>query len=167
MRLSDLTTAAAPGLTVPAVGDPAAEHPPTRRPPADHPPAGADALAAARREAAVRLGTFRRTAVLVPTGPHGGPWIAEQGGVLWICAFSDEERLARFAQAQGEAHRPWEYRTVLGARLLDVFVPAVGAPAGVALDAGSPGGTLFPPVDGVVPAAAALDLKDQEVDGGR
>ncbi|ORT57886.1 hypothetical protein BKD26_22245 [Streptomyces sp. CB03238] len=120
-------------------------------------PADAE-LAASRREFAVLLGEFRRTAVLVPVDPHGSPWTAEQGGVRWICAFSNEETLARFAYARGEAGREWEYRTVLGARLLDVLVPKLGVPAGVALDAGSDDGVLFPPVMGIVPDSVVVGL---------
>ncbi|MFF4446418.1 SseB family protein [Streptomyces sp. NPDC001502] len=115
-------------------------------------------VAARRREFAVLLGEFRRTAVLVPIDPYGSLWTAEQGGVRWICAFSDEEALARFAAAQGDAGREWEYHSVYGARLLDVMVPKLGVPAGVALDAGSADGMLFPPVAGVVPDSAVVDL---------
>ncbi|WP_412079331.1 SseB family protein [Streptomyces xanthophaeus] len=114
--------------------------------------------AAARREFAVLLGEFRRAAVLVPLDPYGSLWTAEQGGIRWICAFSDEEALARFARAQGDAEREWEYRTVFGARLLDVMVPLLGVPAGVALDAGGEDGMLFPPVAGVVPESAVVGL---------
>ncbi|MFD7323109.1 SseB family protein [Streptomyces sp. NPDC059875] len=143
MRLSDLAdTSTATSATAPAPA------------PMDPPAAGL--------EFAVLLGEFRRTAVLVPIDPHGGLWTAEQGGVRWICAFSNEECLARFAQAQDDAGREWEYRTILGARLLDVLVPkltaASGVPAGVALDAGSDDGALFPPVEGVVPDSAVVDL---------
>ncbi|MFF3320885.1 SseB family protein [Streptomyces sp. NPDC002889] len=109
----------------------------------------------ARREFAHVLGEFRRNAVLVPFDAYGSLWTAEQGGVRWICAFSDEEALADFARARGEAEREWAYRTILGARLLDVMVPG---PAGVALDAGSDEGMLFPPVAGIVPDAVAVDL---------
>ncbi|KQX93151.1 hypothetical protein ASD51_05850 [Streptomyces sp. Root55] len=105
------------------------------------------------------LGEFRRTAVLVPLDAHGDLWSAEQNGVRWICAFSDEEALSRFAWARGDAEREWVYQTVLGARLLDVMVPLLPGPAGVALDAGSEdGGMLFPPVAGIVPDAVAVDL---------
>ncbi|WP_442805951.1 SseB family protein [Streptomyces sp. NBC_01341] len=118
-----------------------------------------DPTTAARREFAVLLGEFRRTAVLVPLDEAGDLWSAEQNGVRWICAFSDEEALARFALARGEAGREWAYQTVLGARLLDVMVPLLPGPAGVALDAGSVGGgMLFPPVAGIVPDSAAVDL---------
>ncbi|GAA2998455.1 SseB family protein [Streptomyces fulvorobeus] len=117
-----------------------------------------DHLAAARHELAVLLGEFRRTAVLVPLDEAGDLWSADQGGVRWICAFSDEEALARFARARGDAGREWTYQTVLGARLLDVMVPMLPGPAGVALDAGSEdGGMLFPPVAGIVPDAVAVE----------
>lgn len=77
----------------------------------------------------------------------------------WICAFSDEEALGRFAGVRGDVGREWVYRAVLGARLLDVMVPLLPGPAGVALDAGSEdGGVLFPPVVGIVPDAVAVDL---------
>ncbi|MFF6775555.1 SseB family protein [Streptomyces sp. NPDC012637] len=116
--------------------------------------------AAARREFARLLGEFRRTAVLVPFDEHDSLWTADFNGVRWICAFSDEEALARFAAARGEAGREWTYRTVLGARLLDVMVPMLPGPAGVALDAGSADGMVFPPVAGVVPDEVAVDLAE-------
>lgn len=115
-------------------------------------------LAAARREFARLLGEFRRTAVLVPFDEHDSPWTADLNGVRWICAFSNEEALARFARARGETRREWKYRRILGARLLDVMVPLLPGPGGVALDAGSDDGMLFPPVRGIVPDAVAVDL---------
>lgn len=121
-----------------------------------------DELALARRQFAKLLGEFRRTAVLVPIDEYGSLWTADQGGVRWICAFSDEEALARFAQARGDARREWSYQRILGARLLDVMVPVLGMPAGVALDAGSDEGMLFPPVAGIVPDAVAVDLGGAE-----
>lgn len=117
-----------------------------------------DEVVAGRRGFARLLGEFRRAAVLVPFDAQGSLWTADFNGVRWICAFSDEEALSRFAHAQQDAGREWEYRTVLGARLLDVMVPMLPGPAGVALDAGSDEGMLFPPVEGVVPEAAVVDL---------
>ncbi|MFJ9807529.1 SseB family protein [Streptomyces sp. NPDC101158] len=117
-----------------------------------------DELTRARREFARLLGEFRRTAVLVPFDGSGSLWTADFNGVRWICAFSDEEALARFAVARGEAGREWAYRTVLGARLLDVMVPMLPGPGGVALDAGSADGMVFPPVAGIVPDEVAVDL---------
>lgn len=78
----------------------------------------------------------------------------------WICAFSGEQALAGFARAQGDADREWTYRTILGARLLDVMVPLLPSPAGVALDAGSTDGMLFPPVAGIVPDAFTVNLEE-------
>ncbi|MEU2547045.1 SseB family protein [Streptomyces roseolus] len=119
-----------------------------------------DVVATGRRQFARLLGEFRRTAVLVPLDEHGSPWTADLQGVRWICAFSDEEALARFAEARGDAAREWTYRTVLGARLLDAMVPMLPGPAGVALDAGSADGMVFPPVAGIVPDAVAVDREE-------
>ncbi|MET3988022.1 SseB family protein [Streptomyces sp. PvR034] len=116
-------------------------------------------LAVARRRFAILLGEFRRAAVLVPLDASDSLWTADRDGVRWICAFSDEEALAVFARAQGGAGREWTYQRVLGARLLDVMVPLLPGPGGVALDVGSPDGMLFPPVRGVVPDAVAVDLE--------
>ena len=111
-----------------------------------------------RREFAALLGEFRRTAVLVPLDADEFPLTADHGGIRWILAFSNESALARFAIARGEGEREWAYQRVLGARLLDAGVPAVGVPCGVALDAASGDeGVLFPPVAGIVPDAAAVD----------
>ncbi|MEU8888097.1 SseB family protein [Streptomyces sp. NPDC048442] len=115
----------------------------------------------ARREFARLLGEFRRHTALVPFDDRGSPWTADFHKVRWICAFSDEEALARFAQARGEATREWEYRRILGARLLDVMVPLLPGPGGVALDAGSAAGVLFPPVRGIVPDEVAVDVEGE------
>lgn len=97
--------------------------------------------------------------MLVPFDEDGSLWTADLNGVRWICAFSDEEALAVFARAQGDAGREWTFQTVLGARLLDVMVPMLPGPGGVALDAGSADGMLFPPVRGIVPDSVAVDLE--------
>ncbi|MER6694816.1 hypothetical protein ABT329_38865 [Streptomyces minutiscleroticus] len=128
-------------------------------------PAPEDSVVAGRRRAfAELLGEFRRTAVLVPLGEGPGPddepgfLTVDLNGIRFILAFSDEQALARYAQARGEYAREWAYRTVLGARLLDVAVPAAGVPCGVALDcADGPDGMVFPPVVGIVPEHAAVD----------
>src|ERR1043165_1252844 len=49
------------------------------------------------------LGEFRRALVLVPLA-GGGLWTAEFGGVRWVCGFTDEAALARFAQERVSAH---------------------------------------------------------------
>ncbi|MFF3329107.1 hypothetical protein ACFYWX_06015 [Streptomyces sp. NPDC002888] len=128
-------------------------------PPTPSPGTPAD-MARIRREFAALLGEFRRTPVLVPLDEDEAPLVGDFGGIRWIYAFSDESALARFAIARGEGAREWEYRRVLGARLLDAGVPATGVPTGVALDVGSDGdGVLFPPVVGIVPDAAAVDAE--------
>ncbi|WP_399000425.1 SseB family protein [Streptomyces sp. CBMA152] len=119
------------------------------------------------REFRALLAEFRRTAVLVPLVDGDTLWTEGWGGVRWICAFSDEAALARFAYARGAADREWTYCTMPGARLLDAVVPALGVPAGVALDAGSEDGTLFPPVAGIVPdRAAVVDGRGRAVRNG-
>ncbi|MFJ6757485.1 hypothetical protein ACIQNK_20960 [Streptomyces sp. NPDC091273] len=117
----------------------------------------ADPVAEAREVVLERLADFRSRVVLVPLDARGGLWTAESGGLDWICVFSDEEALARFAEARGEGDREWAYRRVVGARLLDEVVPAQDFPCGVALNAAGPDGYVFPPMRGIVPDAAALD----------
>ncbi|MGY0024136.1 hypothetical protein [Streptomyces sp. cg35] len=146
-----------------------------REPVAREPLVDAADVAARRREFAELLGEFRRTAVLVPLGEEPGAdgdrglLTADFNGIRFILAFSDEQALARYAQLRGEMSRTWTYRTVLGAKLLDVAVPAAGVPCGVALDcADAPeGGTVFPPVKGIVPDEAAVDIDvDEDVREG-
>lgn len=120
-------------------------------------PAAADPLTGARQAAWQRLAEFRERVVLVPFDELGGLWTAGIGGLDWICAFSDEEALSRFALARGEADREWTFRRVRGARLLDEAVPALDFPCGVALDPAGPDGAVFPPVRGIVPDAVAVD----------
>lgn len=99
----------------------------------DQVPVIVDAVVARRRrQFAVLLGEFRRSAVLVPVEADDAALTGHFGGVRWIYAFSGEAELARFAIARGEGDREWGYRRVLGARLLDVAVPAVGVSCGVA-----------------------------------
>ncbi|MFJ7146645.1 hypothetical protein ACIQVT_00175 [Streptomyces sp. NPDC100445] len=138
------------------------EQPPVHIQESDREDAGAETR---RREFAALLGDFRRTPVLVPLGDGPGPE-GERGlltedlsGVRFILAFSDEQALARYAIARGEAAREWSYQTILGARLLDVAVPAAGVPCGVALDcADGEAGMVFPPVRGIVPDEVAVDF---------
>jgi hypothetical protein len=124
-------------------------------------------VTARRREFAALLGEFRRTPVLVPLGdgpvPDGerGLLTADLNGIRFILAFSDEQALARYAHERGEAAREWTYQTILGARLLDVAVPAAGVPCGVALDcADGEDGMVFPPVRGIVPDEVAVDREE-------
>jgi hypothetical protein len=111
--------------------------------------------------------------VLVPLGDGPGPeeerglLTADFNGVRFILAFSDQQALARYAQTRGEYSREWAYRTILGAKLLDVAVPAAGVPCGVALDcADGPDGMVFPPVRGIVPDKATVDRDEDQADEG-
>ncbi|MER8096105.1 hypothetical protein ABT002_22585 [Streptomyces goshikiensis] len=117
------------------------------------------------------VGEFRRAVLLAPLTEggagvdeaRGGLVSAVSGGIRWLYAFTDEEALARFAEARGEAGRQWPYVAILGARLVDAVVPMVDGPAGVAVNvADADGSMLFPPVAGIVPDACAVDL---DVDG--
>ncbi|MFI9777899.1 hypothetical protein ACIHCV_24805 [Streptomyces sp. NPDC051956] len=160
--------------TVPAAQEPEPDPDPEldaqkTQPVAQEPVPGDPEVTARRREFLRLLGEFRRTAVLVPLGDFPGTederglLTADFNGIRFILAFSDEQALARYAQARGEFSREWTYRTILGARLLDVAVPAAGVPCGVALDcADGPDGMVFPPVRGIVPDKAAVDRDDGE-----
>ncbi|MEU5811736.1 hypothetical protein [Streptomyces sp. NPDC047718] len=109
------------------------------------------------------VGEFRRAVLLAPLadGPDGGLMSAVSGGIRWLYAFTDEEALARFAEARGESGREWPYLAILGARLVDAVVPQVEGPAGVAVNvADEDGSMLFPPVAGIVPDACAVDIAD-------
>lgn len=104
------------------------------------------------------LDAFRASLVMVPTLDGGDLWATSMGGVHWVYAFSDDTELARFAVARGaDGSSGVDYVTVYGWRLLDEVVPAVGEPAGVALDVAGSRPMIFPPVVGVVPDSAAVD----------
>ncbi|MEW9519250.1 SseB family protein [Streptomyces tubercidicus] len=107
---------------------------------------------------AALVGEFRRTSVLVPV-VNDSLMSAELSGIRWLYAFSDEQELARFAMSRGAApETELPYVRAIGARLLDVVIPAIEEPAGVVLDAGSEQGMVFPPVSGIVPDSVAVDL---------
>ncbi len=107
---------------------------------------------------AALLGEFRRAAVLVPLFQNG-LMSGDFGGIRWIYAFTSEAALARFDAGLGTAAPATrEDITVLGGRLLDVVIPSLGAPAGIAVDvADEDRSILFPPVVGIVPDRAAVD----------
>nr|WP_247614111.1 SseB family protein [Streptomyces sp. RG38] len=100
---------------------------------------------------------MRRAVLLVPS-VDGGLWSARSGGVRWVCAFTDERELARFALHHAPGERPLEYAALLGARIVDEIVPGLGEPAGLAVDIASEDGSMFfPPVTGIVPDGVAVD----------
>ncbi|WP_265568524.1 hypothetical protein [Streptomyces hygroscopicus] len=127
-------------------------------------PAEPDEYEAARRMARIRhtIDRFRDTTVLVPLAPLDGGGLgfltADFGGVRWIHAFTDALASARFDEAHDVPKDRRDFVAVQGWRLLDVVIPAMDVPCGVALDVGSGGeGVLLPPVVGIVPEAAAVD----------
>lgn len=123
-----------------------------------------DGFEAAQRMDRIRhtIDRFRDTTVLVPlvSIDDGGRGLltADFGGVRWIHAFTDELAAAAFYEAQGAPLGRRDFMAVRGWRLLDVVIPAMAVPCGVALDVGSgDDGVLLPPVAGIVPDAAAVD----------
>ncbi|MFI2260750.1 SseB family protein [Streptomyces tubercidicus] len=129
----------------------------------------ADEVAAAHAgdpNPAALVGEFRRTPVLIPL-VNDSLMSAELSGIRWLYAFSDEQELARFAASRGAApETELPYARAVGARLLDVVIPAIEGPAGVVLDAGSDQGMVFPPVSGIVPDSAAIDLTEPDPTAG-
>lgn len=103
------------------------------------------------------VGEMRRSVLLVPM-VDGRLWSARSGGVRWVCGFTDEAALARFALRHTPGGQPMDYAALLGARIVDEVVPTLGEPAGLAVDiATEEGAMFFPPVVGIVPEAAAVD----------
>ncbi|MDH6223610.1 MULTISPECIES: hypothetical protein [Streptomyces] len=114
------------------------------------------------------VGEMRRSVLLMPSDGGGGLWSAHSGGVRWVCAFTDEAALARFALLHGPGDRPVDYAALLGARIVDEIVPGLGEPAGLAVDIATEDGAMFfPPVTGVVPDAAAVDAEMEGTGRGR
>ncbi|KJY32796.1 hypothetical protein VR45_21580 [Streptomyces sp. NRRL S-495] len=113
------------------------------------------------------LAQFRLSAVLLPRWGATAVRTADVGGLRWILAFSSESQLALFAESRGLSADGLPYLTVLGARLLDVAVPQLGVPGGIALNIAGTEPMLFPPVRGIVPNAAALDGADDDNEGDR
>ncbi|GAA2792263.1 hypothetical protein GCM10010505_19730 [Kitasatospora aburaviensis] len=106
---------------------------------------------------ALMVAQFRLSAVLVPRWGEEAVWTADHEGLRWIYAFTSEEELAAFARLKELPVDGLPYLTVLGSRLLDVAVPALGMPGGVALDVAGAEPMFFPPMRGIVPDEVALD----------
>ncbi|GEK03035.1 hypothetical protein ACWDU8_01875 [Streptomyces sp. NPDC003388] len=103
------------------------------------------------------VGEMRRSVLLVPVA-GGGLWSVRAGGVRWVCGFTDETALARFARHHAPGGQPVDHAALLGARIVDEIVPALGEPAGLAVDIATEDGAMFfPPVAGIVPDAVAVD----------
>ncbi|UJB43117.1 SseB family protein [Streptomyces sp. A1-5] len=113
-----------------------------------------------RPNPAALIGEFRRAAVILPV-VNDSFLSGELDGIRWLYAFSDEDALSRFAATrESELGTGRQYVTAVGARVLDVVIPAIEGPVGVALDAGSAQGMLFPPVSGIVPDRVAVDASE-------
>ncbi|MEU8540728.1 hypothetical protein AB0C52_12225 [Streptomyces sp. NPDC048717] len=111
------------------------------------------------------VGEMRRAVLLIPS-TGAGLWSARSGGIRWICAFTDEEALARFAVHHGPGSRPMDYVALLGARIVDEVVPSLDEPAGLAVDiADEDNSMFFPPVTGIVPAHTAVGYDAQNKGG--
>ncbi|MCX4750429.1 SseB family protein [Kitasatospora sp. NBC_01287] len=104
---------------------------------------GIEAVYGGRGDSRGLTGLLRSATVLCPL-VDDEPLVAESGSIRWIYAFTDEAALARFAVARGAGDRPWDFARVEGHRLLDVAVPALGGPGGVAVNVGSPAPMPFP-----------------------
>src|SRR5918996_5146120 len=103
------------------------------------------------------VGEMRRSVFLVPVA-GGGLWSVRSGGVRWICGFTDEAALARFALRHSSGDQPMDYAALLGARIVDEIVPTLDEPAGLAVDIATEDGSMFfPPVVGIVPDGVAVD----------
>ncbi|MGV9417628.1 hypothetical protein ACWDO6_08815 [Streptomyces sp. NPDC003674] len=103
------------------------------------------------------VGEMRRSVLLVPVA-GGGLWSVRAGGVRWVCGVTDETALARFARHHAPGGQPVDHAALLGARIVDEIVPALGEPAGLAVDIATEDGAMFfPPVAGIVPDAVAVD----------
>ncbi|WP_189324861.1 hypothetical protein [Streptomyces flaveus] len=113
------------------------------------------------------IGEMRRSVLLVPTA-GGGLWSARSGGVRWICGFTDEAALARFALHHSYGDQPMDYAALLGARIVDEVVPSLDEPAGLAVDIATEDGSMFfPPVTGIVPDGVAVDSGEAQEGRGR
>ncbi|MEU6391212.1 hypothetical protein [Streptomyces sp. NPDC046939] len=114
------------------------------------------------------VGEMRRSVLLVPVS-GGGLWSVRSGGVRWVCGFTDEVALARFARSRTAGDQPMrdmeamEYAALLGARIVDEVVPSLAEPAGLAVDIATEDGAMFfPPVVGIVPDDCAVDAAESQ-----
>lgn len=92
-------------------------------------------------------GALRRARLVVATAGDDAVASVADRGLHWLCGFTSTDALARFGVARGGGHRPWPFRTLLGAELLDRWVPAAraGGPVGLAIDLAGTRPMVFPP----------------------
>lgn len=77
--------------------------------------------------------SLRRSELLVPSAADGAPLTTELDGVRWVLAFTSEQALAVYAAARGPVTRSTYFLTLSGGLLLDVALPALGRPGGLAV----------------------------------
>lgn len=83
---------------------------------------------------------FDRTPLVMAVTSANVPLTLQDRGMVWLCAFTTTEALARFAVARGEGDTIWHHRTATGAELHEAPWPV-----GVAVDLGGNRPMLFPP----------------------
>jgi hypothetical protein len=101
------------------------------------------------------VAAFRESLVLVPTEVDEALLTGDAQGVRWVYAFTSGVELARFGRARGQGGVEWSYLTVRGSRLLDGVLPAMGRPAGVAVDVAGARPMMFPAATEAAAAAEA------------
>jgi hypothetical protein len=103
------------------------------------------------------IASLRDSVLYVPTSSDTALMAGDWGGVRWIYGFTTEQELADFFLARGEGDDEVAYMTIRGDRLLDVALPAMEVPGGIAVDVAGEQPLVFPGVVGVVPEHQAFD----------
>lgn len=103
------------------------------------------------------MSSLRHSVLYVPRVSETALMSGDRGGVRWLYGFTTSEEMAAFFIARGEGDAELAYLTVLGERLLDIALPAMGVPGGVAVDVAGEHPMMFPGVFGVVAEDRAFD----------
>lgn len=90
------------------------------------------------------VASLRRSELLVPSAADGAPLTTDLDGVSWVLAFTSEQALAVYAAARGPVTRSTYFLTLSGSLLLDVALPTLGRPGGIAVDLAGSYPMLFP-----------------------
>lgn len=107
-------------------------------------------------DGATLVASLRSSELLVPSAADGAPLTTDLDGVSWVLAFTSEQALAVYAAARGPVTRSTYFLTLSGSLLLDVALPALGRPGGIAVDLAGSYPMLFPAtVEPVVDAVAS------------
>jgi hypothetical protein len=105
------------------------------------------------------IAAVRASVLHVPLAGEDSLLAGDQDGVTWLYGFTTPEELAELFLLRGQAHEPVRYLTVRGDRLLDVAVPGIEGPGGLAVDVAGEAPMLFPAVAGIVSAEHAIDRR--------